>query len=82
MAWELGPPSLEVMVSDGGSMTRPHAVHSSLSAIGGRGLTIVDQICPSWGVRADERGTTVWAVLPAPRTRPGSGCRPGAGPAR
>ncbi|HEY2128809.1 MAG TPA: ATP-binding protein [Streptosporangiaceae bacterium] len=37
VAWELSPPSLAVMVSDGGSMTRPHASWPSLSAIGGRG---------------------------------------------
>jgi hypothetical protein len=64
-----------------GSMTRPHAVRSSLSAIGGRGLGIVEQLCSSWGVRADERGTTVWAVLPAPRARHGGGHCPGAVPA-
>jgi anti-sigma regulatory factor (Ser/Thr protein kinase) len=80
VAWELSPPSLEVMVSDGGSMTRPHAVRSSLSAIDGRGLSIVEQLCSSWGVRADERGTTVWAVLPAPRARQGGGRSPGAVP--
>lgn len=75
VAWELSPPSLAVMVSDGGSMTRPHASRPSLSAIGGRGLSIVEQLCSSWGVRADERGTTVWAVLPAPRASQGR--RPG-----
>ena len=81
VAWELSPPSLAVMVSDGGSTTRPHAARPSLSAIGGRGLSIVEQLCSSWGVRADERGTTVWAVLPAPCASPGSGRRPGAAPA-
>ncbi len=82
VAWELSPPSLEVRVSDGGSMTRPHAAQPSLSAIGGRGLSIVEQLCSSWGVRADERGTTVWAVLPAPcaagRGGPGPGSHSGA----
>ncbi|HTT51436.1 MAG TPA: ATP-binding protein [Streptosporangiaceae bacterium] len=73
VAWILSPPSLEVMVSDGGSVTRPQAARPSLSAIGGRGLSIVDQLCSSWGVRADERGTTVWAVLPAPRVAGGNG---------
>ncbi len=66
VAWELSPPSLEVRVSDGGSTTRPHAARPSLSAIGGRGLSIVEQLCSAWGVRADERGITGWAVLPAP----------------
>lgn len=81
VGWELSPPSLEVMVSDGGSMTLPHTVRSSLSAIGGRGLSIVEQLCSSWGVRADERGTTVWAVLPAPRAGHGGGHCPGPVPA-
>jgi anti-sigma regulatory factor (Ser/Thr protein kinase) len=81
VAWELSPPSLAVMVSDGGSMTRPHASRPSLSAIGGRGLSIVEQLCSSWGVRADERGTTVWAVLPAPCTAEGGSTGPGSVPA-
>jgi hypothetical protein len=66
------------MVSDGGSVTRPHAARPSLSAIGGRGLSIVEQLCSAWGVRADERGTTVWAVLPAPCASPGRGAGPSA----
>ena len=37
VAWELSPPSLEVMVSDGGSVTRPHAARPSLSAIAAAG---------------------------------------------
>ena len=41
VAWELSPPRLEVMVSDGGSTTRPQAARPSLSAIGGRGLSIM-----------------------------------------
>jgi anti-sigma regulatory factor (Ser/Thr protein kinase) len=80
VSWILTPTSVEIIVSDGGSATRPHASHPSLSSIGGRGLGIVEHVCTSWGVRADERGTTVWAVLPAPRG--GGGAVPdGAGPA-
>ena len=67
VSWILTPTSVEVIVSDGGSATRPHASRPSLSSIGGRGLGIVEHLCSSWGVRADERGTTVWAVLPATR---------------
>lgn len=66
VAWVLSPAALEVLVSDGGGVTRPHPAYPSLSSTGGRGLTIVEHLCSSWGVRADERGT-VWAVLPAPR---------------
>ncbi len=78
VAWILRPPRLEVMVSDGGSVTRPQAARASLSAIGGRGLSIVEQLCSAWGVRADERGTTVWAVLPAPCASHGRGAGPSA----
>jgi hypothetical protein len=63
----LSPAALELLVSDGGGATRPHPAHPSLSSIGGRGLTILEHLCSSWGVRGDERGTTVWAALPAPR---------------
>jgi anti-sigma regulatory factor (Ser/Thr protein kinase) len=76
VSWILTPTSVEVIVSDGGSATRPRASRPSLSSIGGRGLGIVEHLCSSWGVRADERGTTVWAVLPASR---GGGAGPGRG---
>jgi hypothetical protein len=74
VSWILTAATVEVIVSDGGSATRPRASRPSLSSIGGRGLGIVEHLCSSWGVRADERGTTVWGVLPAPRDG-------GAGPA-
>jgi anti-sigma regulatory factor (Ser/Thr protein kinase) len=67
VSWILTATTVEVIVSDGGSATRPRASRPSLSSIDGRGLGIVEHLCTSWGVRADERGTTVWAVLPAPR---------------
>jgi hypothetical protein len=69
---------VEIIVSDGGSATRPRASRPSLSSIGGRGLGIVEHLCSSWGVRADERGTTVWAVVPA--SRDGSAGPGGSGP--
>ena len=67
LSWILSATAVEVIVSDGGSATRPRAARPSLSSIGGRGLGIVEHLCSSWGVRADEQGTTVWAVVPAPR---------------
>jgi anti-sigma regulatory factor (Ser/Thr protein kinase) len=72
-AWILSPAVLEVIVSDGGSTTRPHAAPALPSSLGGRGLGIVEYLCSDWGMRADERGTTVWAVLPAPRPGRASG---------
>ena len=67
ISWILSATDVEIIVSDGGSATRPRAARPSLSSIGGRGLGIVEHLCSSWGVRADERGTTVWAVVPASR---------------
>jgi anti-sigma regulatory factor (Ser/Thr protein kinase) len=65
VAWTMDAGSVEIAVSDGGGPTLPHAELPSLSAIGGRGLGIVDHLSDRWGVRADSPGTTVWAVLPA-----------------
>jgi anti-sigma regulatory factor (Ser/Thr protein kinase) len=64
IAWVMDAGSVEIAVSDGGGPTRPHAEPPSLSALGGRGLGIVDHLSERWGVRADSPGTTVWAVLP------------------
>jgi anti-sigma regulatory factor (Ser/Thr protein kinase) len=76
VSWILSATTVEIIVSDGGSATRPRAARPSLSSIGGRGLGIVEHLCSSWGVRADERGTTVWAVVPASR---GGRAGPGGG---
>jgi hypothetical protein len=54
---------IEVTVSDGGAPTRPHDSHPSLSSLGGRGLGIVAHLSRSWGMRDNERGLTVWAVV-------------------
>lgn len=74
VAWALRERSLEVAVSDGGSMTRPRAAQPSLSSIGGRGLAIVEQLSCRWGALASDFGLTVWAVLLVP----GVGRAPGA----
>lgn len=66
VAWALRERSLEVAVSDGGAMTRPRTTRLSLSSIGGRGLTIVENLSWRWGVLPNDFGLTVWAVLPAP----------------
>jgi anti-sigma regulatory factor (Ser/Thr protein kinase) len=78
ISWILSAAAVEIVVSDGGGATRPRAARPSLSSIGGRGLGIVEHLCSSWGVRADERGTTVWAVVPA--ARDGSPGPDGGGP--
>ena len=67
VAWAVDGSSVEVAVSDGGSATVPHAGHPAPSSISGRGLSIVEHLCQTWGVRTDDVGLTVWAVLAAPR---------------
>jgi len=67
VAWMMEQGSVEVAVSDGGGPTRPRESRPSRSALGGRGLGIVEQLSRDWGIRADGIGQTVWAVLPAPR---------------
>ena len=65
MTWAVDGGSIEVTVSDGGASTWPHALRPSVSTLGGRGLGIVDHLSRNWGVRVDDLGLTVWAVLPA-----------------
>jgi anti-sigma regulatory factor (Ser/Thr protein kinase) len=72
VAWALNGTSVEVAVSDGGSATMPHEGHPSPSSVSGRGLAIVAHLCLSWGVRTDEVGLTVWALLAAPRNGAGA----------
>src|SRR5260370_31609574 len=66
VAWIMDDGWLEIAVSDGGSATLPQAGHPTTASVSGRGLAIVDHICRTWGVRTDEVGLTVWAILPAP----------------
>jgi anti-sigma regulatory factor (Ser/Thr protein kinase) len=67
VAWAVDGSSVEVAVSDGGSATVPHAGHPSPASVSGRGLSIVEHLCQTWGIRADDVGLTVWAVVSAPR---------------
>jgi anti-sigma regulatory factor (Ser/Thr protein kinase) len=65
VAWTVDGESIEVAVSDGGSPTRPRPAHASRSSLGGRGISIVEHLALSWGVRAEQDMLTVWAILPA-----------------
>ena len=66
VAWLVEPGSVEVAVRDGGGPTQPQQDYPSGSALGGRGLGIVDRLAEDWGIRRDNSGQTVWAVLRAP----------------
>jgi anti-sigma regulatory factor (Ser/Thr protein kinase) len=66
VAWAVDDNAVEVAVSDGGAHTRPVPTRATVSSLGGRGLDIVEYLATTWGVRTDDTGLTVWAVLPAP----------------
>ncbi|KRV48093.1 hypothetical protein AQ490_26500 [Wenjunlia vitaminophila] len=55
---------LALEVTDGGGPTRPRPSRPSVTAHGGRGLSIVDQLALRWGVRDHPGEVTVWALLP------------------
>jgi hypothetical protein len=66
VSWRLDGDSIEVAVSDGGGPTVPVASEPGGSAIGGRGLGIVERLSMRWGVDTTPGGpreTTVWALL-------------------
>jgi anti-sigma regulatory factor (Ser/Thr protein kinase) len=73
VAWRLHPHSVEVAVSDGGGTTVPLVNEPASSAVGGRGLSIVQRLSLRWGVCTDmpgdedaeggSRETTVWAEI-------------------
>jgi anti-sigma regulatory factor (Ser/Thr protein kinase) len=69
VAWALDDDAVEVEVSDGGARTRPTPAQATVSSLGGRGLDIVEYLARTWGVRSDDGGLTVWAVLAAPPDR-------------
>jgi anti-sigma regulatory factor (Ser/Thr protein kinase) len=66
VAWARYDGWLEIAVSDGGSATMPQAGRPTPSSVSGRGLAIVSHLCQTWGVRTEDVGLTVWAILPAP----------------
>lgn len=57
---------IEISVCDGGAETLPRIARPSLSALGGRGLGIVQCLAAKWGTEVDDDTTTVWAVVELP----------------
>ncbi|MGD9485146.1 ATP-binding protein [Streptomyces sp. TRM70308] len=71
-----------IAVTDGGGPTRPLPSTPSVTARGGRGLSIITSLAAAWGVRedVDEDAVTVWAVLVAEGGGEVGGRAGGAGP--
>ena len=58
--WWIEGDALALTVSDGGgSRSSPHAVVASMSAVSGRGLSIVDALADRWWVEDSDGHTTV-----------------------
>ena len=80
MSWELTADSVRIEITDGGSPDwlgqalasgGPGKVPRRASlAPGGRGMLIVDALCPEWGIRPSTEGKTVWAGVPARTDQP------------
>lgn len=62
LAYEIGPDLVRVEVSDG-HQRPPRQVRASRSALGGRGLLIVDALSRRWGVTLLDDGKTVWCDI-------------------
>ncbi|MYU25413.1 ATP-binding protein [Streptomyces sp. SID8352] len=76
-AWRVDPRGrLIVEVTDGGGPTRPAPATPSVTAHGGRGLSIITALADDWGVRDGVRGeVTVWVVVHADVYDPDAGHR-------
>lgn len=70
VAWQLADGFLELEVTDGGGPTLPQPSTPTLSALGGRGLSIVASLAAQWGVRQAPGESTVWAVLGTDQPEP------------
>jgi anti-sigma regulatory factor (Ser/Thr protein kinase) len=66
VSWTLRSGSVKVAVSDGGGGDMPKVNEPGNSAVGGRGLGIVDRLSLRWGVCSarDQAGKKVWAEVP------------------
>ncbi len=63
--WTVRSDGVDVDVTDGGGGTRPRITTPSMSATGGRGLGIVNDLSQEWGVVEDGAESRVWARLDA-----------------
>ena len=61
--WVRVPEGLSVAVTDGGSETRPRLVEAGLTAVGGRGVALVQSVSRRWWTTSDDSTTTVHAVV-------------------
>lgn len=64
ISWRLEGDELRLSVTDGGSSSRPRAVHPPASALSGRGMAIVETLARDWWFEHTDTRATIHAVLP------------------
>lgn len=69
---EVGVDCIRIEVCDGERIT-PRQVRASPTALGGRGLLIVDALASQWGVTRLPAGKSVWCEIPLATTVLGAG---------
>lgn len=67
--WKVGPESVEIEVTDGGSHTTPAPRRNARWHTSGRGLWVVRTLAHEWGFTQDRTGHVVWATLGGPSRR-------------
>lgn len=63
VTWAMDPRGIQLSVTDGGSGTRPRALHASSAAVTGRGMAIVESLAVDWWAERARSRSTVHAVL-------------------
>ena len=64
ISWRLERDGLRLSVTDGGSNSRPRAVHPPASSLSGRGMAIVETLARDWWSECTHTRATIHAVLP------------------
>ncbi len=63
VTWWLDGDDLRISVTDGGATTTAHTVDAPVSALSGRGMTIVDTLVDSWWIEDGRVDSTVHTSL-------------------
>lgn len=67
--WKISAESVEVEVTDGGSVTVPVLRPRTSWNTSGRGLRVVRTVAHEWGATQDRTGHVVWATVGGPSRR-------------
>jgi anti-sigma regulatory factor (Ser/Thr protein kinase) len=63
VSWTLDHDGVQLSVTDGGSSSRPRNVHAPVSALAGRGMSIVEVLSKRWWTECTTSRCTVHVVL-------------------